>query len=254
MGLDSGIEWTHATWNPWRGCHKISEGCLNCYMFREQKQYGGDPNKVLRSKTTFKNPLKWAKEGKLKEGSRIFTCSWSDFFIEEADEWRKEAWDIIRKTFMYWYLILTKRSKRMLDEFTKLEMHGLDLPMNVVWMVTAENQRTFDMHVPILLNMKEIVPKIHIGLSVEPMIGRIDASKYINSGIDWIIIGSESGRNRRECKHDDVRFLRDQAKAAGIPVFIKQLDINGHLVKMPRFDEKVWNEIPENLQKNPSLL
>ena len=248
MGLHSGVEWTHATWNPWRGCHKISEGCLNCYMFREQRQYGGDPNKVLRSKTTFDAPLKWKAKGELAPGSRIFTCSWSDFFIEEADKWRDEAWEIIRLTQEYWYLVLTKRSKSMLDEFTIMLGEG-GVPKNVVWMVTTENQRTFEIHVPLLLNMKELEPSIQIGLSVEPMLGRIDASKYIDLGIDWVIIGSESGHNRRPCKHDDVRFLRDQVKAAGIPLFIKQLEMDRGLAKMPSFDGKTWDEIPERLKE-----
>ncbi len=92
MSETTGIQWTEATWNPWRGCHKVSAGCKHCYMFREQIRYGSDPNQVLRSKTTFYDPLKW------QEPKRIFTCSWSDWFIEEADPWRAEAWDIIRKT------------------------------------------------------------------------------------------------------------------------------------------------------------
>lgn len=79
MGKTTGISWTDATWDPWMGCHKVSEGCRNCYMFREQEHYGNDPNIVRRSKSTFNDPPKW------KEPKNIFTCSWSDFFIQEAE-------------------------------------------------------------------------------------------------------------------------------------------------------------------------
>ena len=101
------ISWTNYSWNPWRGCHKVSQGCQNCYMFREQRRWGNDPNIVVRSKTTFNDPLKW------KDPSMVFVNSWSDFFIEEADEWRDEAWDIIRQTPHLTYQILTKRPERI---------------------------------------------------------------------------------------------------------------------------------------------
>ena len=102
------ISWTEATWNPWMGCTKVSEGCDNCYMFREQRQYGNDPEVVRRSKTKFRFPLT------LKEPSLIFTCSWSDWFHVDADPWRDEAWEIVRATPQHTYQILTKRPGRIL--------------------------------------------------------------------------------------------------------------------------------------------
>jgi len=83
MAKNSKIEWTQHTWNPWQGCHKVSSGCKNCYMFREKIRYGQEPNVVIRSKdVTFNAPRKW------RDRAFVFTCSWSDFFIEEADAWR----------------------------------------------------------------------------------------------------------------------------------------------------------------------
>ena len=99
------IQWTEATWNPWHGCQKVSPGCKFCYMYRDKERYGQDATTVLRSKTKFKEPLKW------KEPKVIFTCSWSDWFIEEADQWRDEAWETIRKTPQHTYQILTKSPK-----------------------------------------------------------------------------------------------------------------------------------------------
>ncbi len=80
MAENTGILWTDNTWNPWQGCHKVSPGCMNCYMYRDKNRYGQDPATVIRSKpATFNLPLKW------KEPAKVFICSWSDFFIEEAD-------------------------------------------------------------------------------------------------------------------------------------------------------------------------
>ena len=76
MGEKTNIEWTDATWNCWQGCHKISFGCLNCYMYREKKRYGQNPNIVIRSSDkTFNAPLKW------ENPKYIIVCSWSDFFM-----------------------------------------------------------------------------------------------------------------------------------------------------------------------------
>lgn len=98
----SNIEWTDFTWNPWHGCKKVSEGC-----------YGQDPTQVVRaSDKTFYAPLK------LKEPQRVFTCSWSDFFIEEADAWRDEAFAIMALTPHITYQVLTKRPDRMKRWFT----------------------------------------------------------------------------------------------------------------------------------------
>src|SRR3990167_6883297 len=99
--IQSKIEWTNDTWNPWHGCTKVSEGCDHCYMFRDKVRYGQDPELVVRSKTTFTAPLKW------KEPSLVFTCSWSDWFHKAADAWRDEAWAIIKATPHLTYQILT---------------------------------------------------------------------------------------------------------------------------------------------------
>src|ERR1700761_9152752 len=107
MGETTGIQWTNKSWNPWQGCRKVSAGCKFCYMFREKEKYGQNGSRIVRSKTTFTAPLKW------KDPSLVFTCSWSDFFIEEADEWRQEAWDIIKATPHLTYQILTKRPERI---------------------------------------------------------------------------------------------------------------------------------------------
>lgn len=245
------IEWTNYTWNPWVGCKKVSAGCKNCYMYREQEQRGNDPALIRRTKT-LNDPLKWNKETGNKK-SMVFTCSYSDFFIEEADNWRNEAWDIIRRTPNLIYQILTKRPERILGHLP------IDYELiNNVWLgVTAENQKEADKRIPLLLKIKAPIRFV----SVEPMLERINLNSenlypkgswlkfgeftpYGKRPIHWIICGCESGKNARPMELDWVRDLRNQCELANVPFFLKQMMIDGKLVKMPELDGKVWAQYP----------
>lgn len=225
MGKNSAIEWTDHTWNPWRGCHKISTGCKNCYMFREQKRYGRDPSIVVKAADgTFYAPLRW------KESAFVFTCSWSDFFIEEADPWRADAWDVIRQTPHLTYLVLTKRLENIAGRLP------YDWPLANVWLgESIENQITADERIPQLLQIPAAVRFV----SAEPLLGPVNLTaqddwlyckghfeairwKTCFCGLDWLIVGGESGPNARPMHSDWVRSLRDQCIAAGIPFFFKQ--------------------------------
>jgi len=229
VAKNSGIEWCDHTWNPWQGCHPVSEGCANCYMYREKKRYKQDPTKVVRSsKQTFNAPLKW------KESAKVFTCSWSDFFIAEADQWRDEAMEIIAKTPHLTYLILTKRPERMNKYFKN------NFILSNLWLgVTTENQKTADERIPILLSTPAAVRFV----SVEPMLEQIDLlqaqglSKYVSgggcsnlplstgvesNGLDWVICGGETGYGAREMKAKWAWNLYNQCKAADVPFFFKK--------------------------------
>ena len=269
MGETTGIEWAGATWNPWMGCHKVSAGCKNCYMFRDMPKYGRDPNNVVRSKTTFDAPLKWAKSGKVAPGTRIFTCSWSDWFIAEADEWRAEAWEIVKATPQYTYLILTKRPERIAEHLPA--DWGVGYPN--VWLGTsAENQEQADKRVPYLLAAPAAVRFV----SAEPLLGPIDFFKIkdpnpaiknghiftIHSfskkggigyaegvGIDWVITGGESAlKDARYCDLAWVRAIRDQCQAASVALFHKQ---HGGTRKIGgvwggrELDGRTWDEFPQ---------
>jgi len=250
VGKDSAIEWTDATWNPWRGCHKVSPGCAACYMFREQRRWGHKPDIVVRAKdATFRSPLNWPS-------GKVFTCSWSDFFIEEADDWRDEAWGIIRQTPHLTYLILTKRVENIAD---RLPSDWGDGWPNVWLMASAEDQEWLEKRAAFLR-----IPAVLHGLSLEPLLGPIDLSPalartycprcggtefhryggqlhkwpicnncgwesrysvYINDlRPGWVIIGGESDFHKP--RPMDLRWVRDlicQCKAAQVPVFVKQL-------------------------------
>jgi len=228
MGKDSAIEWTDHTWNPWRGCHKVSPGCAACYMFREQRRWGHQPDVVVRAKdATFRSPLNWPV-------GKVFTCSWSDFFIEEADEWRDEAWGIIRQTPHLTYLILTKRVENVAD---RLPSDWGDGWPNVWLMASAEDQEWLERRAEFLR-----IPAVLHGLSFEPLLGPVNITDqpwwdwrytysyfkaaYPDAGppIEWVIIGGESDFHRpRPMELDWVRDLIRQCKAARVPVFVKQL-------------------------------
>jgi protein gp37 len=234
MGRQTEIEWCDATWNPWYGCRKISPGCKLCYAEREMTRYGKPFGEVVRAKTTFRDPLKW------KDPKRIFTCSWSDWFIKEADEWRAEAWEIIRQTPQHTYLILTKRIDRVGAR------HGVPLPWGDgqpwpnVWLGTsAENQEQADKRIPILL---QIPAAVH-WVSNEPALTPVDFSlwlrkcvrewvgdKFIHTdGLNWLVVGGESARLKATARPFEVGIAFDtidQCRAAGVPCFVKQLGSN----------------------------
>src|SRR3990172_5095427 len=163
MGKTTGISWATSTWNPWMGCDKVSAGCKNCYAERDMKRYGRIFNgKVVRtSDKTFNAPLKW----NLPARSRIFVCSWSDFYHVDADDWRHEAWEMIRSLPQYDFLIPTKRPERI-----GIEGDGFMIPDNVWLGASVENQEMFDVRMQYLLDAPA---KVH-WLSVEPMLGPID--------------------------------------------------------------------------------
>lgn len=255
MAETTAIEWTDATWNPWIGCQKVSQGCKHCYMFRDQQRYGNDPTQVRQtSPATFRSPLKW------KDPKVIFTCSWSDFFIDEADAWRDSAWEIIRQTPHHTYQILTKRPERIL---TNLPLDWGDGYPNVWIGVTVEDQAAADKRIPLLL---EVPAAVHF-LSCEPLLGPVDLGRFLpteryyvakcgacgfiasserfiehsngddadvlcpacyssktdeTSGIDWVIAGGESGLYARPMHPDWARTLRDQCQAAGVAFLFKQ--------------------------------
>lgn len=244
MGEQSGIQWTQATWNPWHGCVKVSPGCKYCYMYRDKEKYGQNPMEVVRSKTTFKNPLKW------KEPKLIFTCSWSDWFIDLADEWRPEAWEIIKATPQHTYQILTKRPERIV---THLPPDWGDGYPNVWLGVSIESQAQIER-----LDVLEALRAKVKFISFEPLIGPI--TDEFRGDVDWIIIGGESGNDTgkyryRPCeiewiktlingyRYDDMVFER-RAK-----IFVKQLGT--HLAKELKLVDHHGGDItewPEELQ------
>lgn len=210
--LNSHIQWTDNTWNPFTGCKKVSQGCKFCYMYRWKDRFKQDAKMIKKSKIKFYEPLKW------HEPKKVFVCSLSDFFIEEADQWRPELWEIIKQQEHLTFQILTKRPERIKECLP--EDWGDGYPN--VWLgVSVENQDALD-RIDIL---KTISANIRF-LSYEPLIGKIKDHSLL--GIDWVIIGGESGNENgkhryRECKVDWLLKLVQNAQKQDAPVFVKQL-------------------------------
>ncbi|HTA28073.1 MAG TPA: DUF5131 family protein [Bacteroidia bacterium] len=222
--IKSNIEWTNATQNFWMGCHKVSAGCKYCYMHRilDGDQGKGNGDRIRRtSDANFYQPLSW------KEGKWIFTCSMSDFFLEEADKWRADAWRVIKGTPQHKWLILTKRPERILKCLPDDWEEGYP---NVALGVSVENQAAFE-RVKIL---SKIPAKVRF-ISAEPLLEDVDLlltddmdERYIDK-FRWVIIGGESGNETgphryRPCKISWIsRMVKDLKSTGRIAVFVKQL-------------------------------
>jgi protein gp37 len=232
MGQISGIEWTESTWNPWHGCLRVSPGCAHCYMYREKRRYGQEPSIVSKSKTTFDAPLRW------QEPHVIFTCSWSDFFIEEADAWRGEAWDIIRATPRHTYQVLTKRPERIAAHLPA------QWPFTNVWLgVSIENPR-FYWRIDVLTQ----IPSVVRFLSLEPLLAPMPSLPL--HGISWVIVGGESGPKSRPMKREWVREVRDQCAQAHVPFFFKQWGGPRKDTAGRSLDGKIWSEMPRYFERD----
>ena len=139
-------------WNPWHGCHKCSPGCLNCYVYYLDSKYSKDSNIITKSKSAFYLPLKKDRQGnfKIPSNTTLATCFTSDFFIEEADEWRTEAWSIIKQRNDLQFLIPTKRIHRFSNCIPNDWKDGYD---NVTIAVSCENQEKAEQRLPILMSL-----------------------------------------------------------------------------------------------------
>ncbi len=200
-------------WNPWHGCRKYSEGCDNCYMFYLDKQRDKDGALISKTKTNFKLPLSKTRAGEFKipSGSRVRVCMTSDFFLEEADAWRDEAWDIIRQRPDVHFWLLTKRAHRIADH---LPWDWLDGWENVSINVTTENQRRADERIPLLLD----VPAKHKGIMVAPFIGPVDVSKYLISGqLESVLADGENYEGARPLHYEWVESLYQQCRQYDVP-------------------------------------
>jgi len=206
-------------------------------MYREKKRYGQDPTVVVRSaKQTFNLPLKH------KEPHCWFTCSWSDFLNPEADEWRPEAWDIMRRTPQHLYLVLTKLPGR----FTQCLPLDWGQGYPNVWLgTTIEDER----YLRRVLGLIE-APAVRRFLSLEPLLSAIYFGRALNKkAIQWVITGGESDPTApRPMELEWVRDIHNQCKEAGIAHFHKQ---HGGSKKIDgvwgghKIDGQSWHEFPE---------
>ena len=224
-------------WNPWHGCKKLSPGCLNCYVYRRDESIGKDASIV--SKTgDYDLPLKRnrKKEYKLTPADGVvYTCMTSDFFLEEADDWRPGCWDMIRERRDLSFHIITKR----IDRFEKcMPPDWGDGWEHVIICSTCENQDRADYRLPILLEL----PIRHRQIVSEPMLEEVHFEKYLATGlIEHVTCGGESGPNARPCDFRWIKEVRRECIRHEVPFFFKQTGavfiMNGKTYHIDRKDQ-----------------
>lgn len=199
-------------WNPWHGCHRYSEGCQNCYAFFLDKRYGRDTNEVVRNKSGFDLPVKKDRAGsyKLPAGANVRVCMASDFFIEEADEWREEAWNIIRRRPDLMFSLLTKRADRIREQLPPEWGDGWD---NVTFAVSCENQKRLEERMPHLLDL----PAKHRWISLKPFIGEVRLDPYLEDGkVEWVLAGGENYLGSRPLHYEWVKAAYEACVRHGV--------------------------------------
>lgn len=201
----------HDIWNPWHGCVKVSEGCAHCYMYFLDRRRGADGGRIYRT-GNFDYPLQRTRSGsyRVRSGEQIRVCMTSDFFLPEADKWRREAWSIIRERPDVCFFLLTKRPERVADCLPPDWGEGWD---NVFFNVTCENQLRADQRIPLLLSL----PFRHKGIMTAPLLGEIHIESYLEGGqIRQVIAGGENYDGARPCDFDWVRSLSAQCRKADV--------------------------------------
>lgn len=250
MAEKTKIQWTDATWNIARGCSKVDSDCKFCYMYRQSlKGTRYKPDQVVRTKTVFDMPLK------LKEPSKIFASSLTDFYHKDIDFYRHEAYDIIKKCPQHTFQILTKRPHRITPKNLPKDWGS---GYQNVWLGTSVGSLESTHRI------KELAAVPFKGikfLSVEPLhtfielpFDQIIGTDKIGNLINWVIIGGESGNENgkyryRTCNLEWIYALVRQCQQWGIPVFIKQLGtfLSKQLGLKHRHGGDI-NEFPSNLQ------
>lgn len=212
MAQKSLIEWTHSTWNPVTGCNKVSEGCRNCYAERMAYRLRemGQPNyrrgfTVTLQHHALDKPLRW------KKPQTIFVNSMSDLFHPDVpDSYVQQVFDVMREAHWHTFQVLTKRSQRL-----QQMDHVIDWPKNVWMGVSVENWQVVDR----IDHLRSTRAKIKF-LSLEPLLGPLPDLDL--TGIDWVIVGGESGPKARPMREEWVLAIQKQCENADVPFFFKQ--------------------------------
>lgn len=192
-----------AMWNPWRGCHRHSEGCKFCYIHKGDSKRSVDTNKIVRTDNFYYPILKNKKgEYRIKSGQIVYLCFSTDFFIKEADKWRGECWSMIKERWDLTFIFLTKRIERFMKCIPDDWDEGYD---NVVIGCTVENQDRADYR----LSIFDTLPIKHKNIICQPLIERVDLTNHLKS-VELVVVGGESDINARILEYDWVLQIREQ--------------------------------------------
>lgn len=242
MALGSSIEWTQATWNPLTGCNKISPGCKHCYAERMsiRLKLMGQPHyqngfRLTLHEDALQIPLRW------KQPRTIFVNSMSDLFHKDVPVgFIQSVFGVMRSAPQHSFQVLTKRSAR-LAEISPL----IEWPENV-WMGVSVEHRRYTARID---DLRQTNARIKF-LSIEPLLGPLGILDL--AGIDWVIVGGESGPGARPMAQEWVTSIRDQCEAANVPFFFKQW---GGVIKKyagRELEGRTWDQMPSARRDQPA--
>ncbi len=239
MADNSAIEWTDATWNPVTGCTKISPGCDHCYAERFSERFRGTKGHPFEvgfdltlKPTRLEQPFAW------KSPRRIFVNSMSDLFHKEIpDQYRARVFDTMEGADWHSYQVLTKRSSLMRD-FVRRRYGAKGAPGHIWLGVSIEDA----LRTSRVRHLIETPAQVRF-LSVEPLIAPLGRVSLV--GINWVIVGGESGPGAREMRDEWVREIRDQCVASGVAFFFKQWGGRTPKSGGRQLDGREWNEMPQ---------
>jgi protein gp37 len=240
MSAKSKIEWTDATWNPVRGCTKISPGCAHCYAETFAERFRGVPNHPYEQGFDLRlvpeklaEPLGWSKS------QMVFVNSMSDLFHKDVpDDYIVLVARVMATANWHTYQILTKRSDR-LRELLRSKLSFAARSKHIWWGVSVENRKH---GLPRVDHLREANPAMAF-LSIEPLLE--DLGEFDLTGIDWVIVGGESGAGARPMAPEWVRQIRRQCGAASIPFFFKQWGGVRKSVAGRELDGRTFDDMPD---------
>lgn len=248
MSDNSKIEWTDATWNPVRGCSKISPGCAHCYAETFAERFRGVPGHPFEFGFDLRtvpdklgDPIRWSKPKK------IFVNSMSDLFHEDvSDEYIEKICRVMLAANWHTYQVLTKRADRM-SLLLKDKLKKAAGASHIWWGVSVENRQH---GLPRIEKLRGAKPAVAF-LSVEPLLE--DLGKINLTGIQWVIVGGESGPGARPMNIEWVRSVRDQCRKSSVAFFFKQWGGVRKKQAGRSLDGKTYDEFPEqNAVATPS--
>ena len=248
MSVNSAIEWTDATWNPVRGCTKISPGCKHCYAevfaerFRGVKGHPYEKGFDLRLVPhKLAEPLRW------RTPKMVFVNSMSDLFHDGVpDDYIEAVANVMVRAEWHTYQVLTKRSER-LAELLSTRLRFAARTRHIWWGVSVEDRRY---GLPRIADLQSAPTAVRF-LSIEPLLE--DLGTLDLRGIHWVIVGGESGRGARPMNREWVISIRDQCANAGVPFFFKQWGGFRKKLAGRTLDGRIYDEFPQRLQNPVSV-
>jgi protein gp37 len=248
MGDRSAIEWTNATWNPVTGCTKISAGCDNCYAERFAERFRNVPGHPFEAgfdltirAERLEQPLRW------KRSRVIFVNSMSDLFHKQVPKkYIQQVFDVMEKASWHTFQVLTKRSSKMRD-FVNERYKAGDSPAHIWFGVSVEDNRALTR----VRHLAQTKAAIRF-LSIEPLLNSVNQLDL--AGIDWVIVGGESGPHARPMKMEWAREIRDECIRSDVPLFFKQWGGLRPKSGGRELDGREWNEVPRNTKLRVSVV